>query len=46
MEKIIYEVEILVLDWGGHSKMSHNTRLKFNRFILNHEVSERCPFVK
>jgi len=23
----------------GHSKMSHNTRLKSNRFILNHKLS-------
>ncbi|XP_078089048.1 NXPE family member 3-like isoform X2 [Mustelus asterias] len=26
-------VEMLALDWGGHSKKSHNTRLKSNRFI-------------
>jgi len=29
-----------------YSKMSHNTRLKSNRFILNHELLERCSFVK
>jgi len=29
-----------------YSKMSHNTRLKSNRFILNHELSEHCSFVK
>jgi len=30
----------------GLSKMSHNSRLKSNRFIVNHELSERCSFVK
>jgi len=40
------EVEMPVLDWDGHSKMSHNTRLKSNRFILNHKLSERRSFLK
>jgi len=39
----IHEVE---LDWDGHSQISHNTRLKSNRFILNHKLSERCSFFK
>jgi len=42
----LYEVEMPVLDWSGHSNMSHNTRLKSNGFIWNHELLERCPFVK
>jgi len=41
-----HEVEMPVLDWDGHSKMSHNTRLKSKRFILNHRLLERCSFVK
>jgi len=40
-----HDVEMPALDWGGHSKISHNTRLKSNRFILNHELSESCSFV-
>ena len=35
-----HDVEMLALDWGGHSKKSHNTRLKSNRFIWNHELLE------
>jgi len=34
------------LDWGGHSEMSYNTKIKSNRFILNHKLSERCSIVK
>jgi len=30
-----------MLDWGGHSKISHHTRLESNRFVLNHELLER-----
>jgi len=31
-----HDVEMPALDWGwGHSKISNNTRLKSNRFILN-----------
>ena len=41
-----HDVEMPALDWGGHSKKYHNTRLKSNRFIWNHELSERCPFIR
>jgi len=41
-----HDVEMPALDWGGYSKISHNTRLKSNRFIVNHELSEHCSFVK
>jgi len=41
-----YDLEMLALDWNGHSKISHNTRLKFNRFLLNHKLSERRSFLK
>jgi len=34
------------LDWDGHSKISLNTRLKSNRFILNHKLSEHHSFIK
>jgi len=40
------EVEMLALDWGGHSKKSHNARLRSNRFMWNHRLSEHCSFVK
>ena len=33
-----HEVELLALDWGGHSKKSNNIRLKSNRFIWNQEL--------
>ena len=41
-----FNVEMPALDWGGHSKKSHNTRLKSNRFIWNHELSEHCSFIR
>ena len=41
-----HDVEMPALDWGGHSKKSHNTSLKSNRFIWNHELSERCTFIR
>ena len=28
------DVEMLALDWGKHSKKSHNTRLKSNKVYL------------
>jgi len=34
------EVEMLALDWVWHSKMSHITRLKSNRFILIQTVTQ------
>jgi len=40
------DVEIPALDWDGHSKISDYTRLKSNRFILNHKLSELCSFLK
>jgi len=40
------EVEMPALDWGGHSKKSHNTSLESKRFIRNHELSEHCSFVR
>jgi len=40
------EVEMPALDLGGHSELSHNTRVMTKRFILNHKLSERCSFVK
>jgi len=43
---INHDVEMLALDWDGHSKISHKTRLKSNRFILNHKLSERRSFLK
>jgi len=33
------------LDWDGHSKICSNTRLKSNRFISNHKLSERRSFL-
>jgi len=38
------DVEMPALDWEEHSKISNNTRLKPNRFILNHNLSERRSF--
>jgi len=32
------------MHWDGLSKISNNTRLKSNRFILNHKLSERIYF--
>ena len=29
-----------------HNKKSHNTRLKSNKFIWNHELSECCSFIR
>jgi len=39
-------VEMPALDWDGHSKIRNNTRLKSNRFILNHKLSEPRSFLK
>ena len=39
-----HDVEMPALDWGEHSKKSHNTRLKANRFMWNHELSEHGSF--
>ena len=41
---ILSDVEMPALDWGKHSKKSHNTRLKSNRFICSkcHELSEQA----
>jgi len=33
------------LDWDGHSKIYNNTRLKSNRFILNHLLDFNLVFL-